>query len=53
MADRYGRIEFYRSNPRSILELGSLHVSKSLSRTLRKGVYDVRIDRNFEGVIRA
>jgi leucyl/phenylalanyl-tRNA--protein transferase len=53
MADRYGRIEFYRSNPRSILELGSLHVSKSLSRTLRKGVYDVRVDRNFEGVIRA
>ena len=53
MADRYGRIEFYRSNPRSILELGSLHVSKSLSRTLRKGVYDVWVDRDFEGVIRA
>jgi leucyl/phenylalanyl-tRNA--protein transferase len=53
MADRYGRIEFYRSNPRSILKLGSLHVSKSLSRTLRKGVYDVWVDRDFEGVIRA
>ncbi len=53
MADRYGRIEFYRSDPRSILELDSLHVSKSLARTLRKGVYDVRVDRDFEGVIRA
>src|SRR5918998_3382352 len=53
MADRYGRIEFYRSDPRSILELDSLHVSKSLSRTLRKGIYDVRVDHDFEGVIRA
>jgi leucyl/phenylalanyl-tRNA--protein transferase len=53
MADRYGRIEFYRSDPRSILELDSLHVSKSLGRTLRKGVYEVWVDRDFEGVIRA
>ena len=53
MADRYGRIEFYRVDPRSVLELDALHVSKSLRRTLRKGVYDVRVDRNFEGVIRA
>jgi leucyl/phenylalanyl-tRNA--protein transferase len=53
MADRYGRVEFYRSDPRSILELDSLHVSKSLLRTLRKGIYDIRVDRDFEGVIRA
>ena len=53
MADRSGRIEFYRSDPRSILELDSLHVSKSLGRTLRKGVYEVWVDRDFEGVIRA
>jgi leucyl/phenylalanyl-tRNA---protein transferase len=53
MADRYGSVEFYRSDPRSVLELDALHVSKSLSRVLRKGVYEVRIDRDFEGVIRA
>ncbi len=53
MADRYGRIEFYRSDPRSVLELDALHVSKSLARVLRRGVYEVRIDRDFEGVIRA
>ncbi len=53
MADRYGRIEFYRSDPRSILELDDLHVSKSLRRTLRKGVYEVEVDRDFEGVMRA
>jgi leucyl/phenylalanyl-tRNA--protein transferase len=53
MADRYGRIRFYRSDPRSILELDDLHVSKSLKRTLRKGDYHVRVDQDFEGVIRA
>ena len=53
MADRCGKIEFYRSDPRSVLELGALHVSKSLRRTLRKGVYEIRVDRNFEGVVRA
>ena len=53
MADQWGRIEFYRSDPRSVLELDALHVSKSLARVIRKGVYDVRVDRDFEGVIRA
>jgi leucyl/phenylalanyl-tRNA--protein transferase len=53
MADRYEGIQFYRSDPRSILEFDSLHVSKSLARVIRKGVYEVRIDRDFEGVIRA
>src|SRR5215208_6350299 len=51
MADRWGRIAFYRSDPRSVLELDALHVSKSLARVVRKGVYDVRVDRDFEGVI--
>lgn len=53
MADGYGRIEFYRSNPRSVLDLDSLRVSKSLARVIRKGVYDVHVDRDFEAVIRA
>jgi leucyl/phenylalanyl-tRNA--protein transferase len=53
MDDGYGRIAFYRSDPRSILELDSLHVSKSLARVIRKGIYEVHVDRNFEAVIRA
>src|SRR4028119_218732 len=53
MADRYGRLQFYRSDPRAILELDSLHVSKSLGRVIRKGVYEVRVDEDFEGVVRA
>lgn len=53
MADSYGRIEFYRSDPRSILEFGDLRVTKSLGRVIRKGLYDIRVDEDFEGVIRA
>ena len=53
MADQWGMIEFYRSDPRSVLELDALHVSKSLARVVRQGVYDVRVDCDFEGVIRA
>jgi leucyl/phenylalanyl-tRNA--protein transferase len=53
MADGYGRIEFYRSDPRSVLEFEDLRVSKSLARVIRKGVYEVRVDEDFEGVVRA
>ena len=53
MADSYGRVEFYRSDPRSVLEFGDLHVSKSLGRVIRKGTYEVRVDEDFEGVVRA
>lgn len=53
MDDGEGGIEFYRSNPRSILEFDSLHISKSLRRVLRKGTFEVRINHDFEAVIRA
>ena len=53
MADRYGRIEFYRSDPRSVLEFEDLRVSRSLGRVIRKGTYEVRVDEDFEGVVRA
>src|SRR5215210_7266171 len=53
MDDGHGRIGFYRSDPRSILELEALHVSKSLARVVRKGTYEVRVDHDFEAVIRA
>jgi len=53
MADGYGRVEFYRSDPRSVLEFNDLRVSKSLGRVIRKGTYEVRVDEDFEGVIRA
>lgn len=53
MADGAGRVEFYRSEPRSVLELDSLHVSKSLARVIRQGKYEVYLDADFEAVIRA
>jgi leucyl/phenylalanyl-tRNA--protein transferase len=52
MADRWGRLGFYRADPRAVLELDALRVSRSLARTLRKGVYEVRVDEDFEGVMR-
>lgn len=53
MADDHGRIEFYRSDPRSVLDFGGLRVTKSLARVIRKGVYEVGVDGDFEGVVRA
>lgn len=53
MADDHGRIDFYHSDPRSIMELDSFHVSKSLARMIRKDVYEIYLDRDFEAVIRA
>jgi leucyl/phenylalanyl-tRNA--protein transferase len=53
MADSFGRIEFYRSDPRSVLEFEDLHVPRSLGRVIRKGTYEVRVDEDFGGVIRA
>ncbi len=53
MDDGHGRIGFYRSDPRSILELDALRVSKSLARVIRRGTYEIRVDHDFEAVIRA
>ena len=36
---------------RGILPLDKVHVPRRLARTIRQGVYDVRIDSDFEGVI--
>lgn len=51
MADAYGRLGFYRSDPRSVLELDALRVSRSLARVIRKDTYEVRVDHDFEAVI--
>jgi len=39
-------------DPRAILELDGLHVSRSLQRTLRSGRFEATSDRDFAGVIR-
>jgi leucyl/phenylalanyl-tRNA--protein transferase len=53
MADSSGNIEFYRSDPRSVLEFEDLRISKSLRRVIRKEVYEIRVNGDFEAVVRA
>ena len=52
MADRWGRIHWYAPDPRAILEHEHLHVSRSLRATIRKGIYEIRLDTAFEKVMR-
>lgn len=52
---RGGEVAWYTCDPRAILPLTDegLHVSRSLRKTLRRGVFEVRMDTAFEAVIRA
>ena len=53
MADeRTAEILWFRPDPRAVIPLGGFHVSRSLARTLRRAVFDIRIDTDFEGVMR-
>jgi leucyl/phenylalanyl-tRNA--protein transferase len=52
MADHSGKIRWYAPDPRAILEHENLYVSRSLRATLRKQVYEVTLDTNFELVMR-
>ena len=47
-----GVVYWFSPNPRMIIEPGSVNVSKSLQKTIRKGVYEVRFDTAFEAVMR-
>src|SRR5712692_9812460 len=48
MSDADGTIHWYAPDPRAILEHENLHVSHSLRATLRKGIYEIRLDTEFE-----
>jgi leucyl/phenylalanyl-tRNA--protein transferase len=52
MADERGKIQWYAPDPRAILEHANLQVSRSLRATLRKGIYEIRMDTAFEQVMR-
>lgn len=43
---------WWSPNPRAVIERGSVHVSRSLRRVLRKGTFRVTLDRAFERVMR-
>jgi len=52
MADG-GSIRWYSPDPRGIINLDSFHLPKRLARTIRQGLFEIVINRNFEEVIRA
>src|SRR5215470_14577255 len=52
MADQEDKIRWYAPDPRAILEHENLYISRSLRATLRKQIYAVSFDSDFEAVIR-
>lgn len=44
---------WFSPDPRAILELESFHCSRSLAKVIRKGMFDVTVDRAFDRVIAA
>ena len=46
-------ITWWSPDPRGVLPVGAVHVSRSLARTLRRAPYTVSFDQNFSAVIRA
>jgi leucyl/phenylalanyl-tRNA--protein transferase len=46
-------VTWWSPDPRAVFELGGLHVSRSLSRTLRRAPFRVTYDQAFDQVIRA
>lgn len=53
MAHEDGRIYWYDPDPRAIIPLDRFHVSRSLRRTIRQQVFDIRIDSAFTAVMEA
>jgi leucyl/phenylalanyl-tRNA--protein transferase len=53
MADeRTGQVLWFRPDPRAVIPLDGFHVSRSLARTLKRGLFEIRVDTDFEGVMR-
>jgi leucyl/phenylalanyl-tRNA---protein transferase len=54
MADsKTGEIHWYSPDPRTIFELDKFHIPRSLKLTLKKRPFEIRINTNFEEVMRA
>jgi leucyl/phenylalanyl-tRNA--protein transferase len=48
-----GEILWFNPNPRALIELDEFHVSRSLRRRLNKNPFQIRVNSDFEGVMRA
>ena len=47
-----GGVDWYRPDPRAIIPLDTFHVSRSLAKTIRQGIFEIRVNTDFEGVMR-
>lgn len=52
MADEDGEIGWYSPDPRAIFPLDSFHVPRSLRKTIKQGVFEIRVNSAFEEVMR-
>jgi leucyl/phenylalanyl-tRNA--protein transferase len=53
MADeRSGEVLWFRPDPRAIIPLDGFQVSRSLARTIKRATFEIRVDTDFEGVMR-
>ena len=50
--ERSGEVLWFRPDSRAIIPVDGFHVSRSLARTLRRGLFEIRLDTDFEGVMR-
>ena len=53
MAERDGTIYWYRPDPRAIIPIDTYRPAKSLKPILNRGQFEIRIDTQFEAVMRA
>lgn len=53
MALEHGEIGWFCPDPRGILPLDRFHVPSRLARVVRRGTFEIRMDRDFEAVMRA
>lgn len=53
MGNEDGSIRWYSPDPRCIFDFDKFHVSSRLARTVRQGIYEMRVDYDFEGIMRA
>ena len=53
MTDRDGTTRWYTADPRGILPLDRFHIPHSLAQVVRQNRFDVRIDHDFEAIMRA
>lgn len=52
MAETDGTIYWYSPDPRAVIPIGTYKPSKSLRPIINKGIFEIRIDNDFEGVMR-